>query len=274
MRSRAGRQALIGACVLMGTAAAAAAQEPAQPRPELLQARYQIAVMEAALEQAVRLGASQMNLQLQSAAPDLVFLTGSPRARGFRLDDYGVFFHVDVPVMRRSLAWTFRALRQQDGVSLAALRDLRRKLEEIGDPSVRAQLEPAVRRIEQALPARGTAAPEGRRLETTATAVEEPRRVQIPSPPVPAEDPNVAYTASVKTALINAMLEYSQRLSIGPDEWLTVAARDQEGSRLEAGDPYGTSTMVLRVRGADLTAFHAGKIDEDEARTRVQAVEK
>lgn len=270
-------QALIGACVLMGTATAAA-QEPAQPRPELLQARYQIAVMEAALEQAVALGASQMNLQLQASAPDMVFLTGSPRARGFRLDDYGVFFHVDVPVMRRSLAWTFRALRAQDGVSLAAIRDLRRKLEEISDPSVREELEPAVRRVEQTLPVRGPAAPDERRRggpTATAAAMDEPaQRAPLPAPPVPVEDPSVAYTESVKTALINTMLDYSQRLTIKPDEWLTIAARDQEGSRLEAGDPYRTSTMVLRVRGSDLAAFHAGKIDADEARKRVEAMEK
>ena len=270
MRSRERVQGLVVACLLAGTAGAHA-QEQAEPSPELLQARYQIAVMEAALEQAVRLGASQMNLKLQANAPEMVFLTGSPRARGFRLDDYGVFFHVDVPVMRRSLAWTFRALRQQDGVSLAALRELRRKVDAIGDPSVRAELEPAVRRIEQALPIRTTAAaPEGRRAGTVA-ATEEPAR--RPPPPAPAEDPNQAYTDSVKTALINAMLEYSTRLSLRDSDWLTIAARDQQGSRLEAGDPYGVSTMVLRARGADLAAFHSGKIDAAEARERVQAVE-
>ena len=271
MRSRERvQQALVVACLLIGTAGAHA-QEQAEPRPELLQARYQIAVMEAALEQAVRLGAHQMNLKLQANAPEMVFLTGSPRARGFRLDDYGVFFHVDVPVMRRSLAWTFRALRQQDGVSIAALRELRRKVDAIGDPSVREELEPAVRRIEQALPMRATAtAPEGRRAGTVA-ATEDARRTP---PPAPAEDPSQAYTDSVKAALISAMLEYSTRLSMRDSDWLTIAARDQEGSRLEAGDPYGVSTMVFRVRGADLAAFHSGKIDAAEARARVQAVEK
>ena len=33
---------------------------------------------------------------------------------------------------------------------------------------------------------------------------------------------------------------------------LTVAARDQDGSRLQPGDPYEVSTILLRVRGADL----------------------
>ncbi|HXE81325.1 MAG TPA: hypothetical protein VNK41_11270 [Vicinamibacterales bacterium] len=272
MRSRVRVQALMGAGILLVGAATARAQEASKPSPEVLQARYQIAVMEAALEQAVRLGASQMNLQLQSVAPDMVFLTGSPRARGFRLDDYGVFFHVDVPVMRRSLAWTFRALRQHDGLGLAAIRDLRRKLEEIDDPTVRQELEPAVRRIEQTMPVRAQAiAPDVRRGEAPIAVVEPGTRVPAPAP-VP--DPSVAYTESVKAALINAMLEYSERLSIGSDEWLTIAARDQEGSRLEAGDPYGTSTIVLRVKGSDLQAFHSGKIDAAEARKRVEAVEK
>jgi hypothetical protein len=256
---------------LLAAPAAAPAQE--QPSPERLQARYQIAVMEAALEQAVRLGASQMNLQLQSAAPDMVVLTGSPRARGFRLDDYGVFFHVDVPVMRRSLAWTFRALRQQDAGSLAAMRELRRKVDAIGDPSVREELEPVIRRIEQVIPIRTMPGVEGVRPGGVAAAAvaESARRPQVQGSP---EDPSEAYTAAVKQALISTMLEYSARLSLRDSDWLTIAARDQEGSRLEAGDPYGVSTMVLRVRGADLAAFHGGKIDAAEARSRVQAVEK
>jgi hypothetical protein len=267
VRSRERIHGLAVASMLIAVGGAAAQERP-QPRPEQLQARYQIAVMEAALEQAVRLGASQMNLQLQAAGPDMVFLTGSPRARGFRLDDYGVFFHVDVPVMRRSLAWTFRALRQHDGVSLAALQELRRKIEAIEDPTVRQELEPAVRQVEQAMPMRAAASGERSRQARAIAAEDAGRRA------TQVEDPNAAYTNAVKSALINAMLEYSPRLSLAPTDWLTIAARDQEGSRLEAGDPYGVSTIVLRVRGSDLEAFHSGSIGEPEARARVQADEK
>ena len=73
------------------------------------------------------------------------------------------------------------------------------------------------------------------------------------------EDPSYLYTTQVKSALLDAMIEYSAPLSLSPAEWLTVAARDQDGSRLQPGDPYEVSTILLRVRGADLAAFRAGR---------------
>jgi hypothetical protein len=68
------------------------------------------------------------------------------------------------------------------------------------------------------------------------------------------------------------MLEYSSKVALAPTDWLTVAARDQEGAR-RAMDPYAVSTIILRVRGADLKAFHAGEIGLAEARARVDVRE-
>ena len=56
-----------------------------------------------------------------------------------------------------------------------------------------------------------------------------------------------------------AMLENSGSLIIAPDEWLTVAARDNaQGNRFVASDPSDVTTVVLRVKGSDLAAFQAG----------------
>jgi hypothetical protein len=87
------------------------------------------------------------------------------------------------------------------------------------------------------------------------------------------DDPNGAYTSAVKDALIDAMLGYSQTLSIGPDEWLTVAARDRGESGIAADDPFDVTTIQLRIKGADLLALHAGRLTPDEARKRVEVRE-
>ncbi|MDP2390457.1 MAG: hypothetical protein Q8N52_09050, partial [Acidobacteriota bacterium] len=59
---------------------------------------------------------------------------------------------------------------------------------------------------------------------------------------------------------------------LGPDQWLTVAARDNEGrDTLAPQDPLEeVVTMIYRIRGADLMDYRAGRISRDEARKRVQ----
>ncbi len=69
------------------------------------------------------------------------------------------------------------------------------------------------------------------------------------------------------------MLDYGAPIPIGDDQWLTIAARDDNDSRLGGGDPYDVSTIVLRISGADLGAFRAGKLTRDETRAKVEARE-
>jgi hypothetical protein len=61
-------------------------------------------------------------------------------------------------------------------------------------------------------------------------------------------------------------------MGIGPEEWLTVAARDNE-ERLAPGDLYEVLTIVLRIKGADLAAFRAERLTREEARNRVEVRE-
>jgi hypothetical protein len=83
-------------------------------------------------------------------------------------------------------------------------------------------------------------------------------------------DPSEAYTTEVQNALMDAMLEYGGPLGIAPDEWLTVAARDNEDRRLSPADPFEVVTITLRIRGEHLAAFAAGRIGKEEAKKRVE----
>jgi hypothetical protein len=73
---------------------------------------------------------------------------------------------------------------------------------------------------------------------------------------------------------VDAMLESSGSMNIGPDEWLTVAARDNvPEDPLVPGDATDLNTVIFKVKGSDLADFRAGRITLDEARKRVEAKE-
>ena len=65
-----------------------------------------------------------------------------------------------------------------------------------------------------------------------------PAPAASPSSTAVSIDPGEVFTQAVASALIDAMLENSGSLVIAPDEWLTVAARDNaQGNRFVASDP-------------------------------------
>ena len=78
-----------------------------------IQARQQIAAFEGALENAVRQGAQMLNQRLQQSNTDnMVMLAGLTRARGFRLDDYGVVFDVEFPRCGEAWCGAFQELER------------------------------------------------------------------------------------------------------------------------------------------------------------------
>ena len=86
-------------------------------------------------------------------------------------------------------------------------------------------------------------------------------------------DPSEAYTEEVKASLIEAMIENSGTLVIDANEWLVVAARDNA-----PGDPFmpggqDATTLVIRIKGDDLSAFRAGRLTLEQVRERVQVGE-
>ena len=100
--------------LILSGAAGVQAQSPVRPpnpAPPPLQTRQQLAALESALEDAVRHGTQMLTERLQSSnTANAIMLAGLTRARGFRLDDYGVVFDVEFPSMRRSMVWTMEAL--------------------------------------------------------------------------------------------------------------------------------------------------------------------
>ena len=247
-----------------------------------MRARYQISVMEGALERAVQLGAQRLSQQVQAVSADTLFIATAARAKGFWLDSYGVFFDVDVPAMRHSMAWTFRTLDRGGQKLQADINTMKRNLQFVRDPQAHHDMEAAIARLERLLgppmPLPPTADPGGAMpppgvVQTASASVAPAAGTSAPpsseAAPSVLDDPGTAYTNEVKTALIDAMLEYGTSIPIAENEFLTIAARDNNDSRIGGDDPYDASTIVLRVKGADLTAYKAGRISRDEAVRRV-----
>ncbi len=237
----------------------------------LKESRYQIGQIERLLEGAVEHGATVIRDRLQAMMPADMLLTENARARGFRLEGYGVFFDVQVPNLEGTVLSSFRTLDQNDLAVDNALQTLRSFVQAAGanDVTVRQALE----RIElqvtptQAVqmsgagPATATPAADGGLTPVTQIA-------QAPGDPILA-NPNEAYRAAIRTALVDAMLEHTRGLGIAPNEWLTVAARSSdERPRLAPADPEG-QTNLLSIKGSDLDAFLAGQITREEAIKRV-----
>ena len=242
-----------------------AAASPAERRDD-------IKALEVLFTLAVKSGADKLALQMRASEPGSLFLIDTGRTRGFDLQGYGVFFDVDVPMMKQSVIWSARQLTQQDTRAQLqnyiatqpagaahdfAIRELRR-------------LEQGMQQgLRQAAPTQVGSLPEPGTVR--ATDVDAAAPTALASPSLAPRDPNELYTEAVKTSLIEAMLKYSVGLKLGADEWLTVAARDAQGAG--PGQPDDASTIVIRIKGSDLTAFHSNKLTRDEVLKRVEVKE-
>jgi hypothetical protein len=267
---------------LLIAAAPALAQSPAPAAPakpvNLNDLRHHIYVMEGALARAVDYGAKQLNREILQVMPGVFMLEGEARARGVHLDGYGVFFDVRVPMMRQSMMWSLRLmLDKNDAQTQASIQEVRRALQGVTDPATRASLERLLKQLETRS---ASAAP--RNAGNAATPPDVVAADMVADPPAPrsapaadnvwAKDPNRAYTEAVTRALVDAMIDYSAPMQIGADQWLTVAARDDEGrDSLAPPDPLEeVVTMIYRIKGSDLQEYRQGRIDRDEVRRRVQ----
>ncbi len=283
------RVAFVGMAIFVGAVGAARAQAPVpSSEAEQIRARQKIFMMEGVLERAVQLGIDSFRRQLSAVMPDdMLLVTGdTPAARGFRLDGYGVFFDVEVPGVRPSLAWSLRTMNETAALFARELSQVRAQLRQaVSDQRQRQEMDRVLARIQaQMAPTGSPAAPQpapagDARVSAAATVTAQTVEVAPPPPsaaaaPAPAPvnvDPGEVFTQSVAAALIDAMLENSGSLIIAADEWLTVAARDNaQGTRFVASDPSDVMTIVLRVKGSDLADFQARRLTPDEVRTRVE----
>lgn len=277
----AGRAALVGLLLAASPALAAGSQQASAPGAAAARpSPYQIFVMEAVLQRAVDHGAELLSRRIHNVAPNMIVLAGMSRARGFRLPGYGVFFDVEVPALRRSIAWSFQMLDRPDPTLTDALAQLREHVQSVGDSAMRQSLEEALKEIEaQVGPVPGTAAGgAGASPVTAATTSAATAASAAPAAPSAADaertallqDPEGAYRKAVQEALVNAMLDYGGPLSLDPGQWLVVAARDDEDGTLMPGEPPESHALTLRIRGRDLQAFHEGQISRAEAIKRIE----
>jgi hypothetical protein len=289
---------LFGVGIIMVTLAGTggAAQAPPAQSRDRADLRHQVFVMEGALARAVEFGAQRLNRETRAVSPEMVVLAGIAHARGVYLENYGIYFDVGVPILRQSMVWSLKMMLDQDqGGVKDSISVLRADAKKETDPAVRSRLEDAIAVLEARVspftsstrPMLGGGPAPGSRPTLGATVVSDTVAGADPAPPTPPpanpapmseiarlflKDPYRAYTESVQQALMDAMVDYSAPMAIGPDEWLTVAARDNERRDTFAPpDPYEEIvTVVLRIRGADLAAYRTRAIDREEVKRRIQ----
>jgi hypothetical protein len=269
---------LVSFLIVVGFAPGAFAQEPLSEADQV-KSRQKISMMESVLESAVANGADSLMRAVRVVMPpDALMLTGAPSARGFRLEGYGVFFDVEVPAFRRTMAWTLRQMVDENGLgAAAAVNQLKAYIATVQDPRQRTTLDRALRRLELQVGPVGPVpqdASASARTVGASTVTAQTTVAPVAAPPVDPlviEDPNAAYTREVSTAIVDAMIENSGPLPIAENEWLTVAARDNiRPDRLVPGDTSNISSIVFRIRGVDLAAFRAGRMALEEARKHVE----
>jgi hypothetical protein len=256
--------AVITGAVLAATPVAAQVSPatPATPAQQI-KARHEIAVLEGILESAVKYGAQMLTQQVQSAtAPQSVLLTGLARARGFRLDGYGVLFDVEFPSIRRSVAWSMRELERPDPELLAAMKELRKNTEDMADQRSRQELDRAIKSLEDQIKAYDVQMKKN--VSTSGIS-------RSSAAPAPLDDPRATYATELTGALIDAILDHGAQVGVAPDEWLTIAARESLDLRFLPGNPNDTATtLILRIKGSDLQAFGDHRLSREEARKTLE----
>ena len=211
-----------GACTGSVRAQTPATQAAARAAADQKQSRYQIGVMERVLEGAVEHGVTMTRDRVQALLPaEMQFISENAIVRGFRLEGYGAFFDVVAPSFEGTLPWIVRTLDQNDLGLDSALKSLKAYVEAAGDVN----LQQALRRIELQVnptllsrvsafgdPSAGASGVRNAAGSVSAAAV--PQDARTAADPI-LSDPNEAYRAEVKQALMDAMLDHSSSLGIG-----------------------------------------------------------
>ena len=269
------RHYLAGSALVLLAGSITFAQQ--QSEMDQVKARQRISMMEGVLERAVSNGADNMVRQMKAVMGDAPMLTGVPEVRGFRLDGYGVFFDVEVPALRLPVTWPLRYMFRDSRETQRAITDLKALMAEI-EPRQREQLAQVIRQLEQQAqgPAalRSTASTGNRIGAAQATAVPVGGGAQPQLDPAAYDDPEEHYTREVKAALVDAMIENSLPIGLGPEEFLTIAARDNvPRDPLIPTDAADTRTVIFRIKGSDLASYRAGRLTLDEIRKKVETRE-
>ena len=266
--------------VMAPTAAA-----PDKARPSSIDRTSEVRMLEGVFVQAMNQGASDLVRQMQTIDPGSVVqgsvIVSPARARGIALDEYGVLFYVDVPLMNMSVMWTQRMMVVENlRNSIGEARRLRARAT---SPDDQQQLDARIQMLTNSLsviaPPMATAAASP--VTPVANTLLQPQAGSViaatvadtaPVTPPDTRSTDEMYSDAIKTALMNAMVNHSAGLMLADDEWLTVAARDNSGPKIP-GALEDRSGVILRIKGSDLAAFRANKLSRDEVLKKIEIKE-
>ena len=232
---------VLAVAMAVGARAVAGVQTPIRPSTEQQRRQEKISIMEGTLSASVSVAAQRVAKDVKSINPTAMLFTGDARAKGFMLEGHGVFFYVVVPTLDLNV--------------MISVDQLERSMQQRADQQQRGDAQ-QVNNVSPDAPAADAA-------QVARTAAESLARMAAEGQ---------KYRATVRLALIDAMLDNSKNLELQPDEWLTIAARGNEDT-LSANEILNLTTTVLRVKGSDLADFLAGKLTKEEARLKVEVRE-
>jgi hypothetical protein len=204
--------------------------------------------MEGLLARAGTVAADTIARKLQALDPSITAFIGPSRARGFIMDGHGIFFHVEVPAMLGTVVWSQMVMQREMQIG-NALTNLKRALADMPDGPSRQQAQQAVVLLDR------SAGPVRADVKVAAADIVGTE----------AWDPNEEYKQEVRRELIDAILNHSLPLNIGPDEWLQVGAHMMDTPQTQRG-----VTLMIRVKGSDLAIFAADPTRREEIRNKVE----
>jgi hypothetical protein len=232
---------VLAAAMMMAAPAVAGAQTPIRTTADQQQRQEKINIMEGTLTSSVGAAARRVAKDVKSIDSTAILFAGQARAKGFMLEGHGVFFYVEVPTLDLNVMITV----QQFERSAQQRAEAQQQQPAAGDAQQVNSLRPDA-----------PAQPLPTAVESLANLAAEGQK----------------WRATVRLALIDAMLDNSKNLELKPDEWLTIAARGSE-TDLMPNEILNLTTTVLRVKGSDLADFLAGKLTKEEARLKVEVRE-
>ncbi len=231
------RRALLALCGAFVVGGMAAAQTPTPPADEAV--KRAVVVYEAALKGAVAVGGQKLAQQTAISFPEVTLTTAPSLVRSHRLPGYGLLFDVQAPNIEASAIVIDMLRTSREGVRSGA-------------PAPRPGPAPG-----PAMPvAQGRVGPAGGVIEADPMTA-----------PAGGFDANALYSANVREALIDAMLDSSGVLKLGDQEHLTISASGIDSPN--ANPLYRERKLILTITGADLNAFQQNRITRDQAKERI-----
>lgn len=229
---------VLAAAISVAASAAAGTQTPIRTTADQQLRQEKISIMEGTLTSSVGVAAQRISKDVKSIDSTAMLFTGQSRAKGFTLEGHGVFFYVEVPTLDLTVMMSVQQFERERSAQQRA-----EAQPQGADPQPVRNLRPDSSRLPSAAEAVASLMAEGQK-----------------------------WRATVRLALIDAMLDNSKNLELKPEEWLTIAARGSETDLLP-NEILNLTTTVLRVKGSDLADFLAGRLTKDEARQKVEVRE-